>query len=165
MAIFKTIFGSRSATIMTYPVYRPNHPRSSAHNLALYLDIPSDPLGVHLWIVAGIAPDILIRLVELVRSDIQTICHLSGISRSTVNRKLRHGIPLSLTQGTRIYGVIRVLDATISLHDGNLAMAMSWLNCSAKGLGGEKPASVLTTAMGVQAVVDLIGRIEHGIVS
>ena len=150
---------------MTYSVYRPNPPRSSAHNLASYLGIPSDPLGVHLWIVAGVSPDILIRLVELVRSDIQTICHLAGLSQSTVNRKLRHGIPLTLAQGTRIHGVIQILDAAISLHGGDFAMAMSWLHCPAKGLGGEKPASVLTTAMGVQAVVDLIGRTEHGIVS
>jgi len=150
---------------MTYSVYRPNPPRSSAHNLALYLDIPSDPLGVHLWIVAGIAPDILIRLIESVRSDMKTICHLTGISRSTVNRKLRHGTPLTPVQGTRVYGVIQALDAAISLHDGDLAMAMSWLHCSAKGLGGEKPADVLATPMGVQAVVELIGRIEHGIAS
>lgn len=150
---------------MTYLVHRSNPPRSSARNLAFSLDIPSDPLGVHLWIVAGIAPDILIRLVELVRSDLKTICQLAGISRSTVNRKLKHGGTLTLAQGTRVYGVIYALDAAISLHDGDLAMAMSWLHCSAKGLGGEQPASILTTAMGVQAVVDLIGRIEHGIVS
>ncbi|ATM00815.1 hypothetical protein CK910_21855 [Aeromonas sp. CA23] len=150
---------------MTYSVYRPNPPRSPAHNLALYLDIPSDPLGVHLWIVAGITPDILIRLIESVRSDMKTICHLTGISRSTVNRKLRYGSTLTLAQGTRVYGVIQALDAAISLHDGDPAMAISWLHCSAKGLGGEKPADVLATAMGVQAVVELIGRIEHGIVS
>ena len=151
--------------MMTFPAYRPNHPRSTAHSLALSLGIPSDPLGVHLWIVAGTAPSILIRIVESVRSDMKTICHLTGISRSTVNRKLRYGTALTLAQGTRVYGVIQALDAAISLHDGDFAMAMSWLHCSAKGLGGEKPADVLATPMGVQAVVELIGRIEHGIVS
>lgn len=149
---------------MTFPAYRPNHTRSTTHSLTLSLGIPSDPLGIHLWIVAGIAPGILIRLIESVRSDMKTICHLAGISRSTVNRKLRNGTPLTLTQGTRVYGVIQALDAAISLHDGDLAMAMSWLHCSAKGLGGEKPADVLSTPMGVQAVVEIIGRIEHGIV-
>ncbi|MGY3960806.1 antitoxin Xre/MbcA/ParS toxin-binding domain-containing protein [Aeromonas popoffii] len=143
---------------------RSNNPRSTAHSLTLSLGIPSDPLGIHSWIVAGIAPGILVRLIESVRSDMKTICHLTGISQSTVNRKLRHGTPLTLVQGTRVYGVIQALDAAISLHDGDLAMAMSWLHCSAKGLGGEKPTDVLATPMGVQAVVELIGRIEHGIV-
>ncbi|WP_327790089.1 antitoxin Xre/MbcA/ParS toxin-binding domain-containing protein [Aeromonas caviae] len=151
--------------MMTFPAYRPNRPRSTVHSLALSLGIPSDPLGIHLWIVAGVTPGILIRLIESVRSDMKTICHLTGISRSTVNRKLRHGTALTLAQGTRLYGVIQALDAAISLHDGDLAMAMTWLHCSTKGLGGEKPADVLATAMGVQAVVELIGRIEHGIVS
>ncbi|MNH24909.1 hypothetical protein D3C79_848670 [compost metagenome] len=118
-----------------------------------------------MWIVTGITPGILIRLIESVRSDMKTICHLTGISRSTVNRKLRHGTSLTPVQGARVYGVIQALDAAISLHDGDLAMAMSWLHCSAKGLGGEKPADVLATPMGVQAVVELISRIEHGIVS
>jgi len=128
------------------------------------LGIPSDPLGVHLWIVAGIAPEIIIQLVESVRSDINTICHLAGISKSTINRKLKNGTPLTREQGARVYGVIQVLDATLSLHNGDFAMAMSWLHCPAKGLGSEKPANILTTSIGVQAVVDLIGQIEHGVV-
>lgn len=150
---------------MTFTAYRPNHPPSTTHSLTLSLGIPSDPLSIHLWVVSGISPHILIRLIESVRSDMKTICHLIGISRSTVNRKLRHGTPLTLTQGTRVYGVIQTLDAVISLHDGDLARAMSWLHCSAKGLGGERPADVLATPMGVQAVIELIARIEHGVVS
>lgn len=150
---------------MVFSAYHPNRPSSSAHRLDLSLDIPSNSLGVHLWIVAGIEPGILIRLVELVGSDIKTICQLAGISRSTVKRKLVNGTPLTLAQGIRVYGVIQVLDAAISLHDGDFAMAMSWLHCSARGLGGEKPANILGTAMGVQAVVDLIGQLKHGIVS
>ena len=47
---------------MTFSAYRPNHPRSTAHSLTLSLGIPSDPLSIHLWIVAGITPDILIRM-------------------------------------------------------------------------------------------------------
>lgn len=150
---------------MTYLTYHPSQRHPSNNRLVMSLDIPSDPLGVHLWIVAGISPDIIIQLVESVGSDIKAICHLAGISQSTVNRKLKNGTLLTLEQGTRIYSVIQVLDAVISLHDGDLAMAMSWLDCPAKGLRGEKPVNVLTTAIGVQAVVDLIGRIEHGVIS
>ncbi|MCF3098006.1 DUF2384 domain-containing protein [Aeromonas australiensis] len=65
----------------------------------------------------------------------------------------------------RVYSVIQALDATISLHNDDLAMAMAWLHCPAKGLGGEIPMNILTTPSGVQAVVDLIGRIEHGVIA
>ncbi|MFQ2782283.1 antitoxin Xre/MbcA/ParS toxin-binding domain-containing protein [Aeromonas caviae] len=35
--------------------------------------------------------------------------------------------------------------------------------CPARGLGGVAPATLLTTQMGVQAVIDLVGRIQHGV--
>ncbi|QJT16799.1 DUF2384 domain-containing protein [Aeromonas sp. 1805] len=149
---------------MTDVAYKNDQIKPFNARLIMSLGIPSDPLNIHLWIVAGIAPEIIIRLVESVGSDVKTICHLAGISKSTINRKLKNGIPLTPEQGTRIYGVIKVLDATLSLHNGDFAIAMSWLHCPAKGLGGEKPANILTTVIGVQAVVDLIGRIEYGVI-
>ena len=41
--------------------------------------------------------------------------------------------------------------------------ALSWLHRPARGLGGVAPATLLTTQMGVQAVIDLVGRIQHGV--
>ncbi|WP_429114309.1 antitoxin Xre/MbcA/ParS toxin-binding domain-containing protein [Aeromonas rivipollensis] len=42
-------------------------------------------------------------------------------------------------------------------------MALSWLHRPAWSLGGVAPADLLTTSMGVQAVVDLVGQVEHGV--
>ncbi|MFM4891255.1 antitoxin Xre/MbcA/ParS toxin-binding domain-containing protein [Aeromonas caviae] len=91
------------------------------------------------------------------------ICRLAGISRSAVARKLRIEAPLSISQGTRVYGVVQALDAVLSLHEHDTTRAISWLSRPAWGLGGIAPAEVLTTQMGVQAVVDLVGRIRHGV--
>lgn len=151
--------------IMTYLAYQSGQKNPSCGRLIMSLGIPSDPLEVHLWIVAGITPEIIIRLVESVRSDVKTICRLAGISKSTINRKRKNGIPLTLEQGARVYSVIQVLDALNSLHNGDLTMTMSWLHCPAKGLGGEIPLNILTTASGTQAVIDLIGRIGYGVIS
>ncbi|WP_265177336.1 MbcA/ParS/Xre antitoxin family protein [Aeromonas veronii] len=51
----------------------------------------------------------------------------------------------------------------MSGHLRDTAKTMRWLTRSAWGLGGEKPADVITTPMGAQAVIDLVGRIRHGI--
>mgnify|MGYP000087066912 CR=1 FL=1 len=156
---------------MTYLAYDPGKMQPYSDRLIMSLGIPSDPLSVHSWIVAGISPEIIIRLVKSVRSDIKTICHLVGISKSTIIRKLKNGIPLTPEQGSRVYSVIQALDATISLHNDDLAMAMAmamamaWLHCPAKGLGGEIPINLLTTASGAQAVIELIGRIQYGVIS
>ena len=148
---------------MSLSVYQPSTQASSAHTLMTTLNIPQDPLSAHLWIVAGVAPGIIHRLAELMSADIGWICRLAGISRHTVARKLRIGAPLSISQGVRVYGVVQALNAALSLNKNDTAKALSWLNRPAWGLGGVAPAELLKTPMGVQAVVDLVGRIRHGV--
>ena len=148
---------------MSYSSYHPGKTEASVMTLASSLGIPSDPLGSHLWIVAGVAPGSIHRLAELMSADIGLICRLAGISRHTVARKLRIGAPLSISQGARVYGVVQALDAALSLNKNDTAKALSWLNRPAWGLGGVAPATLLNTPMGVQAVVNLVGRIQHGV--
>ena len=148
---------------MSYASYHPGKATASTKTIFDSLGIPSDPLGAHLWIVAGVAPGSIHRLAELMSADIGLICRLAGISRHTVARKLRIGAPLSISQGARVYGVVQALDAALSLNKNDTAKALSWLNRPAWGLGGVAPAELLTTQMGVQAVVNLVGRIQHGV--
>ena len=148
---------------MSLSVYQPSTQASSAPTLMTTLNIPQDPLSAHLWIIAGVAPGIIHRLAELMNTDSGLICRLAGISRSTVARKLRIGAPLSISQGARVYGVVQALDAALSLNKNDTAKALSWLNRPAWGLGGVAPATLLNTPMGVQAVVNLVGRIRHGV--
>ena len=148
---------------MSYASYHPGKAAASTKTIFDSLGIPSDPLGAHLWIVAGVAPGIIHRLAELMNTDSGLICRLAGISRSTVARKLRIGAPLSISQGARVYGVVQALDAALSLNKNDTAKALSWLNRPAWGLGGVAPATLLNTPMGVQAVIHLVGRIQHGV--
>ena len=148
---------------MSLSVYQPSTQASSAPTLMTTLNIPQDPLSAHLWIVAGVAPGIIHRLAELMNTDSGLICRLAGISRSTVARKLRIEAPLSISQGARVYGVVQALNAALSLNKNDTAKALSWINRPAWGLGGVAPATLLNTPMGVQAVVNLVGRIRHGV--
>ncbi|MEI4970943.1 MULTISPECIES: antitoxin Xre/MbcA/ParS toxin-binding domain-containing protein [Aeromonas] len=148
---------------MSYASYHPGKATASTKTIFDSLGIPSDPLGAHLWIVAGVAPGIIHRLAELMNTDSGLICRLAGISRSTVTRKLRIEAPLSISQGARVYGVVQALEAVLFLHRNNTARALSWLHRPAWGLGGVAPATLLTTPFGAQAVVYLVGRIEYGV--
>jgi putative toxin-antitoxin system antitoxin component (TIGR02293 family) len=148
---------------MPYATYHPSSDAATPNLLLEGLGIPRDPLGAHLWIVAGVAPDILYRFAELMRTDVGTVCQWAGISRSTLARKLRIAVPLSISQGARVYGVAQALEAVLSLHRNNTARALSWLHRPALGLGGKRPAEVLSTALGAQAVIVLVGRIQHGV--
>lgn len=142
---------------------------SAVHNPSLRatlldpLGVPRDALSAHLWIVAGVPADIIHKLAALVETDVGVICKLAGISHSTVTHRLRADTPLSISQGVRVYGVVLALDAALSLQENDAVMALSWLHRPAWGLGGVAPADLLTTPMGVQAVVDLVGQVEHGV--
>ncbi|WP_429232980.1 antitoxin Xre/MbcA/ParS toxin-binding domain-containing protein [Aeromonas salmonicida] len=148
---------------MSYSSYHSGKATASTKTIFDSLGIPSDPLGAHLWIVAGVAPGIIHRLAEMVKIDVGSICRLAGINRSMVARKLKTEVVLSISQGARVYGVVQALDEVFSLHENDTVKALSWLNRPAWGLGGVAPAKLLTTPLGVQAVVDLVGRIEHGV--
>ena len=148
---------------MPYATYHPSSDAATPNQRLEGLGIPRDPLGAHQWIVAGVAPDILYRLAELMKTDVGMVCQWAGISRSTLARKLRITAPLSISQGARVYGVVQALNAALSLNKNDTAKALSWLNRPAWGLGGVAPATLLNTPMGVQAVVNLVGRIQHGV--
>lgn len=148
---------------MPHAVHPPRTRVTSVSSVLTSLGIPQGPLGAHLWIVAGVEPSIIPRLAKLIGDSARAVCDLVGISQSTITRKIATCSPLSTEQGARVYGVVLALDAALSLHEGDIVKCISWLNRPARGLGGEKPVNVLSTAMGVQAVIDLAGQIEHGV--
>lgn len=48
---------------------------------------------------------------------------------------------------------------------GNERHFQEWMNSEIQGLGFEKPINLLDTSIGIQLVVNELGRLEHGIVS
>jgi len=148
---------------MPHAVHHPRTRVTAVSSVITSLGIPHGPLEAHLWIVAGVEPSIVPKLAGLIGESARAVCALIGISQSTLARKIAASSPLSTEQGARVYCVVLALDAALSLHEGDIVKSLSWLSRPARGLGGEKPVNVLSTAMGVQAVIDLAGQIEHGV--
>jgi len=51
------------------------------------------------------------------------------------------------------------------LYAGDEEAARRWLGEPSRGLGGRKPVDMLTTSAESESVLDLIGRLEHGVVA
>ena len=147
---------------MSYAAYHPGA-RITAKGVLFSLALPREPIEAHRYIVAGLSPAIVSKLAMLLGSDTKTVCQVAGIDRTTFTRKAKAGALLSQDQSARVYWLAQVLDAAVSLHEGDWAKVMRWLNKPAWGLGGQRPVVFLTTAVGAQAVIDLIGQIEHGV--
>lgn len=60
---------------------------------------------------------------------------------------------------------LSVLTAAIALYEGDVVRALQWLQEPARSLGGIRPVDYLDSPEHVQIVLDLIGRIEHGVFS
>lgn len=133
-----------------------------------------------LWRVAGLPP----RGIELTRmleaglpvaviDDIRhwsamtraEIMKVTGINERNIARRKSTGKSLSPAESERVARFVRVMDAAVQLFAGNKEEATQWLSRPVKGLGNVAPITLLTTESGALDVLDLIGRLEHGVFS
>jgi putative toxin-antitoxin system antitoxin component (TIGR02293 family) len=92
------------------------------------------------------------------------IKRVAGISEGSFARRKRSG-RLSPAESERLLRLSRVFEAALSLYDGDRDGAREWLQTSIPALGDQSPLALARTEPGAREVEDLIGRIEHGIVS
>ncbi|NHT35118.1 hypothetical protein A9R10_18945 [Aeromonas piscicola] len=129
------------------------------------LFLPQQPFDAHWKILSGFSFDIVTQLSILIQVDEVTICQLANISYVTDTKNRKQGKVFSTEQSIRLYVFIKTLEATLQLFDGDVSAALQWLKLPSKALGGESPIQMLSTPPGAEAVMDLIGRIEHGVIT
>ncbi|OCQ54544.1 hypothetical protein Ppb6_00211 [Photorhabdus australis subsp. thailandensis] len=93
------------------------------------------------------------------------ILKMAGISTRNVSRRKSGPQTLSPDQSERIARLVRVTDAVVALFEGDKEKAVNWMGKPVRGLGGETPESMINSESGALEVLDLIGRLEHGIFS
>ena len=99
-------------------------------------------------------------LLEL--SQKQT-AHVLSMAPRTLARRKDEG-RLKADESDRLVRVARIIaHATRALATrGN---AIRWLHRPNRALGGERPIDLLDTDLGTEEVDDVLGRLEHGVVS
>ncbi|MNJ14624.1 hypothetical protein D3C77_88540 [compost metagenome] len=135
-------------------------------DLLATLSLPKQAVEVHMKLLAGFSYDIVTKLSFRTQIDEKTICQLIDVNYLTFSRrKMEDKKTLSTEQSVRLYTFIRTLDALLKLYNGDVSFSIQWLKSPSRALGGEMPLEMLSTPPGVEAVMDLIGQIEHGIIS
>jgi len=86
------------------------------------------------------------------------------ITPATLRRREKAG-KFTLDESDRLYRFAKVLKAATDLYAGDEEAARRWLGEPSRGLGGRKPVDMLTTSAESESVLDLIGRLEHGVVA
>ena len=123
---------------------------------------PSVPPPTLAEIRAGLPASFLDRLKDTLDVTETQLASVVGIPRQTLVRRRLRGV-LRRDEGDRAARVARVFNIALSYFDGNREHAVDWLKHPNPALAGETPLRRADTATGAEDVIDLIGRLEHGI--
>jgi putative toxin-antitoxin system antitoxin component (TIGR02293 family) len=104
------------------------------------------------------AIDALARSVQLTQVELSETL---AIPERTLIRRKKEGT-LSTEESAKLVRVARVLYRAAEVFEDQTA-ALDWLKTANEALGSVSPLSLLDTDIGAEAVLDTLGRIEHGV--
>jgi putative toxin-antitoxin system antitoxin component (TIGR02293 family) len=70
---------------------------------------------------------------------------------------------LNTSESDRLVALIALYEEAISLFESDTVAAVKWMSSPVQGLGLKRPLDMLGTRVEANAVLDLIGRLERGV--
>jgi len=111
---------------------------------------------------AGIATSFVLDLMQLLGFKKQETASLISISPKTLDRHLKMEKPFTGLQSDRIIE-LAVLHQKGQLVFGDNSKFLRWLDSKLPALNNTTPREWLDTQQGINAILNELGRIEHGI--
>lgn len=112
----------------------------------------------------GFSYEVVEALRENTGLSANEVADFVQINPRTLSRRKREG-RLRADESDRILRLSRVYGRTLGLFDGDLDKTRHWLSTPKVALGGESPLDYSRVDVGAREVLDLIGRVEHGVIS
>ncbi|PAJ76260.1 antitoxin [Pseudoalteromonas sp. NBT06-2] len=110
----------------------------------------------------GFPFDVYSKLAKLSGLDKSDLASATVIASATLQRRAKSG-KFNRDESDRLYRFAEVFKAALDLFEGNNDSASLWLKSQVRGLGNKRPVDMLATSAETEAVLDLIGRLEHGV--
>jgi putative toxin-antitoxin system antitoxin component (TIGR02293 family) len=126
------------------------------------MDIPQRGRQLQEAIARGLPYPTFLRIARYAEMTNAELVGLLGISVSTLRRRANAG-KLNVDESEKIIRLIQMMNAELTLFDGNKEKALSWLKSPSRGLNDIQPIKMISTYMGTNEVLALIGRLEHGV--
>jgi len=126
------------------------------------LGIPSRGPRLHRALENGLPYQVYSDLARITGLDKQSLAKAVDIAPATMQRRIKAG-RFTQSESDRIYRLAQVFSAACELFEGDTQSAQRWINQPVKGLGGARPIDMMATSAETAAVLDLIGRLEHGV--
>lgn len=142
--------------------------KAQAASAASLLGLEGDERKFHLtsmeWISAirrGIPSSAVDALTAFLLVSQTEFSDALDIPVRTLVRRKGEGL-LNSEESAKVVRVARVIQRAEEVFD-DPDSARDWLKSANTSLGGETPMSLLDTEIGAEAVIDTLGRIEHGV--
>lgn len=113
----------------------------------------------------GLSVQVIDKMVKELHVSQGALLKAIDISTATLTRRRQSGQRLNVHESDRVYRVASAYRSAVQLFEGDRENARQWMRIPSKALGGNTPLEHLDTEAGADEVQDLIGRIEHGIVT
>ncbi|WP_082856495.1 type II RES/Xre toxin-antitoxin system antitoxin [Marinomonas atlantica] len=148
---------------MSIRIFKPSG--KARDGLMATLSLSSDPISASLQLEEGFDTSFLDQIVQNSRLAQATVVKVVGIDRATLSRHKKSHSKWQGATATKVYNGARVLDAALDLFNQDPQKTEQWLNTPAIALGNVSPSDYAKNPLGQEAVLDLIGRIKHGVIS
>jgi putative toxin-antitoxin system antitoxin component (TIGR02293 family) len=128
------------------------------------LGLPSGRLELHEAVKEGVPYTVYTRLAAASGLESRELAQYVVLSSATLRRRAKAG-RLKLDEGDRLYRFAVIFKSTVELFEGDRELARRWILNPVQGLDGRRPVEMVTTTVGTKMVLDLIGQLEHGVLS
>ena len=112
----------------------------------------------------GLSTDSVEQLAAHLSVPVTQALELANLKSSTFFERKRKRQPLSPEASERVYRLAKVVEAAEDYFEDQ-GQVYSWLARPKVALGGATPLSFARTAEGADYVVNLLGRMAHGVIS
>lgn len=129
----------------------------------ILLDRPASPREIIDEVRHGLPVSVVERLTERLELGAPVVNHLIGLSDRTYARRRKEQSRLDPIQSDRAYRIARIAARAEEVFEDE-ALAHDWLKSPNRALG-VAPLELLDTETGTELVLDVLGRIEHGVYS
>lgn len=128
------------------------------------VNLPSPGIELHDVVRRRMPFPSLQFLAEILCIDEEMLSKHMGISSELLSKATTVGF-FSLCESRRLYGLIVALQASCELFEGDVQAARAFLLSPLRYFNSKAPLEMLVTEEGANAVIDLIGQLEHGVLT
>ncbi|OLO08373.1 antitoxin [Salinicola sp. MH3R3-1] len=140
--------------------YQP--PKAPAAGFWQQIGLPARGRRLHEVLHEGLEYRVYPRLAQMSGIEQKALAGYVAIPSATLNRRAKSG-RFKMAESDRLYRFAELFKATLDLFEGDADGARAWLLDPNIGLGGRRPVEMSATSAEYQTVLNLIGRLEHGV--